>query len=178
MQAVTTPVRTPLRAVQPLKTRAAAKRLQLRDQLWPNASNVVWNRKEEKGFCTVPRTLALLMTLIDQLEKGKDASRAYLDLWCRAFDEGFVEVTDESDFAYSAGYTHPNRNVRTWRERIDILKKLGFVRVAPKGSKKYGYMLLIHPHKVVKKIRRGRRVPDNWWGAYTNRASQIGSVLP
>lgn len=67
---------TPLRVVQPVKTVAAARRLELRDQLWPDASSVVWNRKEEKGFCTIPRTLPLVMTLIDQLEKGKDASRA------------------------------------------------------------------------------------------------------
>src|SRR5258708_4219270 len=116
-----------LKVVPPQKNKSAVKREQIRDALWPDAASLVWDRKKEKGFCTIPRTLALIFTLIDHLQKGKDASRVYFDLWCRAFDDYLVEVPDEESLAYSAGYTS-GRNVRTWRERIHVLEKYGFVR--------------------------------------------------
>lgn len=167
------------KAMQPPKTRATERRELLRENLWPGLSTELWNRKKEKGFCTIPRTLSLIMTLIDILaEKGKDASHVYLDLWCRAFDDYLLEVSDEEPFAYSSGYSSVGRNVRTWRERVRVLESLGFVHVKAIGSRKFGYILLPDPHKVVKKLHAKGNVPDNWWGAYTKRASDIGCVLP
>jgi hypothetical protein len=119
------------------------------------------------------------MTLIDDLKgKGRDISRVYFDLWCRQMDDSFVEVTDEESFAYSSGYSTPGRNVRSWRERIEMLRDLGFISVRPNGSRKYGYILLHHPHRVVCKLRAQRKVNEAWWGAFTKRASEIGAVLP
>ena len=43
------------------------RRLAFRGQLWPDSPTVVWNRKTEHGFCTIPRILLLVMTLIKQL---------------------------------------------------------------------------------------------------------------
>jgi len=70
------------------------------------------------------------------------------------------------------------RNVRSWEERISTLEELGFVRVAPNGSKKRGYVLLVDPHKVVKQLKAGGKVSAEWWGAYTKRATEIGYALP
>jgi hypothetical protein len=121
------------------------------------------------------------MTLIEELadrDKGKDVSRVYFELWCRNFDEGLIEVTDEEAMAFASGFTAPNRNVRTWKERIDVLQKLGFIQVVPVGSKKHGYIFLPDPHKVIKKLKAGGRVSQSWWGAYAKRALEIGHIIP
>src|SRR5438874_1906705 len=99
-------------------SRAEQRRMQIRDTLWPKAGDLVWSRKKEDGFITIPRTLPLIATLIRVLTKDLDASRAYLDLWGRVFDEMLVEVNDEEELAASCGYPTPTRNVRTWRERV------------------------------------------------------------
>ncbi len=119
------------------------------------------------------------MTLIDQLKsKGKDAARVYLDLWSRQMDDSMVVVNDEASMAYSSGYISSTRNVRSWRERIDLLRELGFVSVKPRGSRGYGYILLHHPHRVVQELRAKGMVPENWWWEFTNRAGEVGAQLP
>jgi hypothetical protein len=102
----------------------------------------------------------------------------YFELWCRAYDDYFIEVTDVEAFAFSAGFIYKGRNVRSWEERVKILASLGFIKVAPNGSKKQGYVLLLDPHKVIKHLHQSGKVPQEWWGAYTKRASEIGYVLP
>src|ERR1700688_711674 len=74
-------------------------------------------------------------------EKGRDISRVYFDLWCRQMDDSFIDVTDEESFAYSSGFATTGRNIRSWRERIDVLRELGFISVQPNGSRKFGYIL-------------------------------------
>jgi hypothetical protein len=163
---------------KPLVSKAATRRQQLRDELWPAEAELLWHRKTEDGYSSIPRTLPLIMTLIDDLKgKGKDASRVYFDLWCRQMDDSFVEVTDEETFAYSCGYTTCGRNIRTWRERVELLRNLGFISILPSGSRKYAYILLRHPHRVVNELREKGRVREDWWGAYAKRASEIGAVI-
>jgi hypothetical protein len=165
---------------QPARTNPAAfRRIHLREELWPGVSSQLWDRKKAKGFCTIPRTLPLIMRLIDDLSaKGKNASQVFFDLWCRAFDESLVEVSDEEAFAFSAGFDSPGRNVRSWRERMDVLRDLGFVQVAPNGSRRFGYILLLDPHRVVRKLHTEGRVPANWWGAFMKRVGETGYKLP
>lgn len=157
------------------------KRMELRDQLWPDAPVVVWDRsdRKEKGFTTVPRTLPLIGTLIRHLTDRLDASRAYFDLWGRSWDGGLVEITDEEEVAASCGYATAGRNVRTWRERMVVLERLGFIRIKPMGTRKYGYVLLIHPHDVVERLRHedNARVPDWWWSLFLKRMNEIRAVL-
>jgi len=121
---------------------AEEKRKKLRDQVFPGCVTELWDRKQVTGgFTTIPRTLGLIMTLIEQLadrRKGHDVSRTYFELWCRAFDDYFIEVSDVEAFAFAAGFVSKGRNVRSWEERISTLEELGFVRVAPNGSKKRG----------------------------------------
>jgi|ERR1035437_251166 hypothetical protein len=163
------------------KLKLAEKRKALRDQLFPNCQQELWNRKAVSGFTTIPRTLGLIMTLIDQMverKKGHDVSRSYFELWCRAFDDYFIEVSDVEAFAFAAGFVTKTRNVRSWEERIKVLAELGFIKVAPNGSRKQGYILLVDPHQVVKRLKDEGRIPADWWGAYTKRASDIGYSLP
>lgn len=160
-------------------TRAELRRRDLLHELWPDAKPYTWHRSEETGFTTVPRTLALIGALIKSLTDKTDASRVYFDLWCRAFDEGFVEVMDEAEFALSCGYPKGTRHVRTWQERIRQLQKLGFVAVRPKPSRAIGFILLLHPHDVVMHLQSSDpgRVPAWWQELFRTRISEIGAHL-
>lgn len=158
-----------------VKKTASDRRRELRDSLWPGSGKLIWSRKTDDGYCSVPRTLPLIMTLINMMSgKEGDASRVYFELWCRAYDEGFIEMADEADHAFAAGYVS-SRGVRTWRERMDLLTDLGFIKVKPKGSWKYGYVLLVHPHDVVETLKTTKQVPDEWYSAYLHRSGQIGA---
>lgn len=156
------------------------KRRELRDAMWPDAEAVVWNRKAEKGWCSIPRTLPLLMTLINHLspkDRG-DASRVYQELWCHAFEEGFVSIVDEEAHAFASGFINPSRSLRSWRERMDLLAEFGFIRIAQNGSRPYGHVLLIHPHDVVDKLRAvgEHDFPEGWNNAFAKRFIDIGAV--
>lgn len=157
--------------------RAGKRREDLRDSIWPDAEKLIWNRKSESGFCTLPRTIPLINSLINQLSpKGKgDASRVYNELWFRAFDEGFIIVVDEQSHAYAAGYDSPRRGLRSWRERMDVLVDLGFIKISQDGLRKYGYVLLVHPDIAVESLRKKKKISDNWYNAYTKRMIEIGA---
>ncbi len=161
-------------------TKAATRRLQLRDTLWPGMEGYLWHRTKEDGWSTIPRTLPLIMTLIDLLKPDWDASRVYLELWCRQMDDSFVQIDDEEALAYSCSYLTPTRNVRSLRERLKLLEELGFIEVKPNGSKKYGYILLLHPHRVAKKIHEEKSSPEieRWYGAWAKRALEVGATIP
>lgn len=156
---------------------AADKRQRTRDSLWPEAQKMVWSRKTDVGFCSLPRTLPLVMSLINLLSpKGKgDASRVYQELWFHDFDLGFIDIGDERVHAFAAGYSTPNRGVRSWSERMAVLEDLGFIKTKPQGSQRIGYVLLVHPHDVVELLRQKGDVPDEWYGAFTKRVEETGA---
>ena len=164
--------------VKPKFGRADVRRRNLRDAYWPDAAAATWDVKTEKGWCTVPRTMPLVMTLINLLtpKDAGDASRVYFELWCRAFDGTFVELSDEDEHAFASGYT-TDRGTRSWRERMKVLIDLGFIRVKRVGTKEYGAILLLHPDDVVEKLRAKDKIPEGWgWhSAYMKRFGEIGA---
>jgi hypothetical protein len=141
--------------------------------------DAVWSRHENDGFVSVPRVLPLILVLISNLVEKGNPSRVYLDLWCRVFDEGYIEVKDEEELAYSAGYVG-SRAARSWRDHILKLEELGFLRVAPKGVRRIGYILIVGPFVAVRLLRdtSPAKVEDRWWNAFVSRAQQIGAVIP
>jgi hypothetical protein len=158
----------------PPKNAAALKRETMREQLWPGSSAEIYNHRQTDGFVTIPRTLSLILGLIEELAvKGKNTTRVYVDLWCRTWPEQFIEVSDEDTWAFASGLT-----VKSWRQRIDVLKELGFIDVKPNGKRQYGYIVLLDPHKVVKKLHTAGKIKDHWYGAYVKRASEIKMPLP
>jgi hypothetical protein len=150
------------------------KRRKVRNALWKYASEVIYDRHDEKGFCTVPRSLALVSTLLRHLSKD-DPSRVYVDLWMRQRDDGFIEVDDGDEAAYTSGLTG-TRARKSWRSKIEELKRLGFLQYAAKGTQKYRYILLIHPHAVVLRLREEQhsKVPEIWWDYYGTRMAEVG----
>jgi hypothetical protein len=158
-----------LRVPKP-KHPAEVKREELRDQLFPGSANEIYDRTVHDGYSTVPRTIGLMLTLLEELaEKGKNVARVYSELWFRTPDCKLIEIEDEHDVAYASGLT-----VRRWRERIDILEQLGFIRIAPNGSRRYGYIFLPNPNELVIRMRRNGQVSDELWGAFIKRCSKIG----
>ena len=157
----------------------ARKREELREHLWPGSESVVWDRRSNDGFATIPRLLPLIVTLIQSHSQKGDTSSVYYELWSRSFEEGIVSVTDEEEHAFCAGYTGP-RAVRTWRERIESLEKRGFIWVKPSGNRSIGYILILNPLMVAAKIRRENpsKVAERWWTMFVKRASEIGAKIP
>lgn len=162
-----------------LSRHPSSKREELRERLWPNGGELVWSRKTNDGFITIPRLLPLVIHLIKQLAPKGDPGRAYLDLWSRSFDEGIISINDEADCAYSSGYIG-NRAVRTWREHILALQELGLISVRPRGNREIGHILLLDPIKVCAKLHKQAKskVPSEWWAAFVERANEIGALLP
>ncbi len=165
--------------------RIEAKSLALRQELWPALSkDQVWSRKTFNGWTTVPRVLPLTMHLIGLLHKGGtgdgakgNPSRVYLDLWLRLNDESYLEVTDESEYAYSAGYTG-TRATRTWREHVLKLRELGFILIAPRGNRDIGYIFIVNPYFVAEQKKKANELPDSWWTAFVARVQKTGAHFP
>ena len=114
---------------------------------------MLWHRKKKQGFVTIPRTMPLIINIIDSLApKGKPVGGTYLDLWCRVFDEMIVNLDKPQDMAFSAGF-RGQRGVQTWNGRIVILSRLGFIRLAPGSNGARSYALILNPYTVIKSRR-------------------------
>lgn len=164
------PAKAAAEQARALKARMQRQRSELREaEFGADADSLIWH-KQEKAFCTVPRTLGLLCTLISDLSKGADAAQVYLDLWCRQFEDGFVEIEDEEEVAASCGYPGGPRGVRYWRQAMATLVRLGFIQVKPKNTRKYGFVLLLHPQDVVARIYSNPKNGRAYWKPIFDRA--------
>jgi hypothetical protein len=103
--------------------------------------------------------------------KSASAGNTYFCLWCRSFDEQVIEISNPADLAAESGFSG-ERAVYTWRQRMKSLKTLGFIDCRA-GSHDYQFVLLLNPHKVLKKIKRD--VPDSLYTQLFNRALDVGA---
>lgn len=161
------------------KSKAQENALKMRALLWPGLNEArLWHRKVNDGFSTVPRTLPLLINLINDLSKsvadGKSipAGRTYLVLWCRVWDESMVKIDSDAIAAAEAGYIG-ERNVTTWREHLRVLKDLGFIDYKPGPAGPYQYVLLYNPYQVIE-AQKGQIQPTTYAVIY-QRALEIGA---
>lgn len=155
----------------------------LRDELWPEAAAWIWDRTDKanvKGYATIPRLLPLIMILIDELsEKGEgDARLAYLELWSRARDNHIISITDEEDIAFASNCTNQKRAVRTWKDHIRVLKRLGFILVESDGNREIGHILLLNPLAVAARLHDEGKTSARWWSTFKRRAVEIGAKIP
>lgn len=152
----------------PNKTKGAEHREKLRNSLFRGEEP--WIGGAEKGWFRAPRTLPLLLSLIDskKLSGRSCPSPVYLELWARDMGEGFIEMKREEEHAYGSGYSGP-RAVRTWQERMRILEELGFIKIKHVQNQRYRYVLLVHPAAVVERLLLEGKVTQNWVDTYTVR---------
>jgi len=153
------------------------KVIALRSKFWPDLTEEeLWNRKEFDGFTSIPRTMPIIMNIIDDLTKTKPASMTYLTLWCRAYDEMYVSLNDPAELAFHAGFTG-QRAIRTWQDRMTALEKLGFVKLAtgPRGS--LSHAAIPNPHFVIRRLHE-QKTPGLTAAAFNTlveRANEIGA---
>lgn len=162
---------------RPRRKSHAEARESLRDSLWPGCEGKIWDRHTNQGFTTVPRLLGLILVLIKDLSSPGDASRVYLDLWLRSHDEGFLNIVDDEELAYSSGYKG-SRAVRSWRERIFVLRELGFIDVKARGNTEVAFVIVWNPLHVCAQLHADGKVDPEWWNAFVGRAADIGAVIP
>ncbi len=149
-----------------------------RDALWADAPAVVWTTDTDPaGYCVVPRTLTLISTLINAISKT-EPSRVYMDLWLRQRNDGLVEIDDAEEMAAAAGL-RGTRARKSFREKLDELERLGFIRIKGGGVHRYKHILLLHPHDVVQQIRQvtPEKIPPGWWELFEGRLMEVGGAL-
>ena len=153
--------------------RIAARKIDLRTQLWPElAEGQLWHRKQKVGWTTIPRSFPLIMEIMDSLSNGSRVSQAYLDLWCRAPDEAIVKLDKHSEMAFAAGFTG-QRAVQSWSNRIDTLAKLGFILLAPGGSGKRSFAAILNPYLVIKTLEG--KIGRDLYNALLSRTEEVGA---
>jgi len=157
------------------KNSADRKREEQRDELWPGSADWIWDPsdKENVGFATMSRLLPWIMVLIRHLAgKGKDPTGIYWELWCRDMGQGIIQINDEQECAYASGYAS-SRALRTWREHVQLLVDLHFLKVERNGNREVGYVLLLNPLKIARWYHERNKAPDGWWTSFANRARDI-----
>lgn len=122
----------------------SAQRLALRKDLWTNIPDwQIWNRKKEAGFATVPRTLSIIIQILNDLTKNTPMGSTYLDLWLRVYDEGYVKLDKPHEMALCSGFT-TDRGPSIWATRLDLLAQHGFISLAPGPQGNRSFALLFN----------------------------------
>ena len=167
---------------QKARSKASQAAIDIRKLYWPEVGDEdLWLLGDRKrgGFAQVPRTLSLVMNIINDITKRKygksvPAGKTYLVLWLHHFSEGLVKIHSEADAAYEAGYDG-QRNITTFRSHMKILQEIGFVdfRDGPKGPMQY--VLMRSPYKVLKQLHADKLVSTKQYAALIERVNDIGS---
>jgi hypothetical protein len=154
----------------------AQKQLAQRNTLWPGIEPFLWSRKENKGFTTIPKTMPLILKIMDEMSNGKPVSSTYLGLWCATWDNSFVNVSKANEMAHAAGFTG-QRAEYTWAARMKILKELFFIDIKPGKSGSISHVIIFNPHKVIN-YHHQKKTPGLVEASYNmliDRAIDIGA---
>jgi hypothetical protein len=152
------------------------KQLAQRELLWPGAEPWLWNRKANKGFATIPKTMPLVLQIMDNLSNGKPLSSTYLGLWCETWDNSMVNVSKHQEMAHAAGFTG-QRAVYTWGGRMQLLQKLNFINIKPGKSGPISHAIIWNPHLVIR-WHHAQKTPgllEANFNALLDRALEIGA---
>jgi hypothetical protein len=154
------------------------RQLELRARLWPDLNPAdLWSRHTHDGFTTVPSSIPLIMSIMDDLSKGRPVSSTYLELWTRAYDEGFVTLSKPREMAFHAGFS-TQRAERTWKQKLHILDELGFIALKSGPSGPASYALLLNPYRVIKRHYEEKTpgLREDKYNALVARAAEIGDA--
>ena len=159
------------------RNKIGEKQLALRKQLWPDLKEEsLWRRKVSQGFITIPRTMPLILAIMDSLSKNRPVSSTYLDLWCRTFDECFVTLNKSKEMAFHAGFSG-QRAEQTWTDRMKALANLKFIDIKPGPSGPLSYALIWNPYHVIKEHHRSNTpgMRQDLYNTLAARAIEIGA---
>lgn len=156
------------------RVKAQEKMTMLRKEMWPAVSDdAFWHRNKHRGFTTIPRTMPILMKIIDELTKNQPCGQTYLALWCRAFDEPLLTIENPKRVAAEAGFGG-ERALSTWHQRMKMLQELGFIDAREGDSGAFHYVLIFNPHLVVQQIKS--RIQQPRFMQLLERAMDIGAT--
>jgi len=136
---------------------------------------LLWRRKSNDGFTTVPRPLSIAMQAIDETSKGVPAGHSLFCLWARAPDNPLVIVENPATFAAETGFGG-ERATDTWRKRMRRLRELGFIRTKPGPSGEFHFILLLNPNVAVELMRQTGLVQDGLYGRFIERVAEVGAA--
>lgn len=158
------------------KSKVEKQKLEYRKNLWPSLDkSKLWDRQTTDGWLSVPRALPLILRIMDKLAtKGQPVSHAYLDLWCRTFDDSFVIVSKPREMAYYSGFSG-ERAERTWGTRIRCLQELGFIDFKEGISGPINYVLIYNPYQIIEQHYKKQAVSEKDFIALKFRAMEIGA---
>ncbi len=154
----------------------AKKGIIQRDALWPDQEPYLWNRKANKGFATIPKTMPLVLQIMDELSKGKPLSSTYLGLWCSTWDNSMVNVARHQEMAHSAGFSG-QRAEYTWQGRMHLLQELKFIDIKAGKAGPITHVLIWNPHYAIR-WHHANKTPGLMEGTYNallDRAIEIGA---
>jgi hypothetical protein len=151
----------------------------LRAKLWPEVEfrAQLWHRKRNDGFITMPRTMPLIISIIEDLTKGAPAGLTYAELWCRSYDEMYVSLSRSKELAFHSGFTG-QRAERTWAEKIRKLAELGFIHVKEGQAGTLSHALILNPYLVIKRLHEAGHsgLSNEKYNALVERAIEIGAM--
>lgn len=155
-------------------SRIIEKIIEKRKELWPKVGDaVLWHRKRNDGFTTIPRPMPIITQIIDQLAtKSKPVSQVYLSLWFRMSDPSLIEIKNERELAFEGGFSG-QRAITTWHSRMKNLIGLGFIDAKPGAAGQYQYVLVYNPYIVLKKYKK--EIPEQLYNALFARAQEVGA---
>lgn len=147
---------------------------QMEIQFPSHPDELLWHRKLNDGYSTIPRTLPLAMQCIDAQSKGQPAGHTLLCLWIRAPDYPFLTIEAPATFAAEAGF-EGERAVDTWRRRMRTLRDLGFIEAKKGPTGDFHYVLLLNPNVGIEKLSRAGKVQTVLYGRFRDRLIDIGA---
>ena len=125
------------------------KQYQLRDELWPDIEDALWDRNNYRGFTTIPKTMPLILKIMDEMTKNTPVSDTYLSLWCSTWDNSFASLAKPKEMIYASGFSR-SRAEYTWGTRMKLLQELRFIDIKPGRSGPMSHALLWNPHFVIR----------------------------
>jgi hypothetical protein len=160
----------------PRKKLIEQKTLAIRDAAFPDLNpDDLWHHRKSDGFTSIPRTLPIVMNIIDDLTKGSPASKTYFALWARVFPEMYVNLQNAEELAYYSGLAG-QRWLRDWKKRMESLAELGFIKLAngPRGQMMHA--VIINPHFAVWRLYKAGTpgLTKAAFDSLLDRAGQIG----
>ena len=154
----------------------ATKQLEQRNALWPGYEAFIWDRKAHKGFATIPKTMPLILKIMDEMSNGKPISSTYLGLWCATWDNSFVNISRPVEMAHAAGFSG-QRAEYTWAARMKILQELHFIEIKPGKSGPISHAIILNPHFVIRRHHE-EKTPGLTEASYNmliDRALEVGA---
>jgi len=98
-----------------------------------------------------------------------DPTSVYIELLSRQFGDGIVEIQNQAEHAYAAGYTSERGAKRTWEEHMHSLESLGFIKIQGVGPNHFKYVLIVHPSTAIHELDKKGLVPKEWMAVYQDR---------